>query len=103
MNNENAKNDKNKFLFDMIVKDSALKSAQNQQPMPSNPTEETKKNNKNFIYILAFLLKIFMFPFFICIAINVISSKFNIPTFSYFDIIKIYLGVLCIKNILKMD
>ena len=82
-----------KSMIDIILENSTLKHAE---------TTEAPKENENSVrsimYWVGHLVAFIGFGFLIHLALGVLSAKLVIPSFTYFEVLEMYLGLLIITR-----
>jgi hypothetical protein len=84
-------------FFDLILQNSKAKNENFPSNTQQNVQTPTSVSPNFFLMICGF----FFFAFFLYLGADVISTKFALPSFSYFEILKLYIAAAVLKRLIK--
>ena len=85
-----------KNLFDIV-----LENSKTQAKIKEPSTDESAPAKPNFLAAIGFLSAPFFYAFVLYLALSTISKKFSIQDFTYWETLKLYLGVWVLSALFK--
>jgi len=85
-----------KNLFDIV-----LENSKTQAKVKETSSDEKTPSNPNFLAAIGFLSAPFFYALVLYLALSTVSKKFSIQDFTYWETLKLYLGIWVISALFK--